>query len=106
MFVCQYLYVQLYLTQFNKPSNKPPARQAKPKVSFVCLQLHVCLFPMSVSLWFLNFFCECLYIMYIDRALVRELCDYGLIFFSCAYHILNYEKNSFDAGCINYAACL
>ena len=60
MFVCQYLYVQLYLTQFNKPSNKPPARQAKPKVSFVCLQLHVCLFPMSVSLWFL-IFCECLY---------------------------------------------
>ena len=28
------------------------------------------------------------------------------LFFSCAYHILNYEKNSFDAGCINYAACL
>ena len=72
MFVCHYLYVQLYLTQFNKPSNKPPARQAKPKVSLFVRNCMSVNFQCLVSLCFFNF-CECFYIMYIDRVLVREL---------------------------------
>ena len=47
-FVCLYVCLSVYMSvfypifiQFNKPPSKPPARQAKAKVSFVCLQLHV-----------------------------------------------------------------